>query len=429
MTPECKRWSVAVVGVALCVAYSSGIAAERGAADLESAEPSHVGLSAERLARLDAGMQRMVDEARVAGLVTILARHGKVVHVDSVGMKSVDSGAPVARDSIFRIFSMTKPIVGAAMMMLYEEGKWRLNDPVSKYIPEFAELEVYSDLNDDGSMKREALRQPMRMRHLMTHTAGLGYTLNPRHPVHQRFLDERVLDPDKPLRTMISRMARVPLLAQPGTRYVYSASIDVQGYLVELFSGQPLAEFLEERIFSPLGMVDTAFYVPLEKLDRVALQHTPADGGGLALAEGRRSRIRTTPPAGPSGGGGLYGTADDYLKFAQMMLNGGDFDGTRLLGTRTVEMMRTNHMSAAALETRGRGQGWGLGFSVVMDAAATGEPWADGSYYWLGAAGTWFWIDPVLDLTFVGMMQHAGSAIQEVHGLSRNLVYQAIVEP
>ena len=426
-----SRWKEARPGLAvllLVVALTAPTAAERGAADLETAQPSDVGLSAERLARLDAGMQRMVDDGKLAGIVTILARRGKVVHVDTVGVKNVETGSALHRDSIFRIFSMTKPIVGAAMMMLYEEGKWRINDPVSKYIPEFADLDVYIGDNADGSMKREALGRPMRMRHLMTHTAGLGYTLNPRHPVHQMFLDQRVLDPEEPLQTMITRMAAVPLLAQPGTRYVYSAAIDVQGYLVEKLSGQPLAEFLDERIFAPLGMVDTAFYVPPEKLDRVARQHMMTDGS-LALAEGRRSQVRTTPPAGPSGGGGLYGTADDYLRFAQMMLNGGELDGVRLLGTRTVEMMRTNHMSEEARQTRGPGQGWGLGFSVVMDAAAAGESLADGSYFWLGAAGTWFWIDPANDLTFVGMIQHAGAAIQEVQGLSRSLVYQSIVAP
>lgn len=240
------------------------------------------------------------------------------------------------------------------------------------------------------------------------------------------FIDQEVLDADAPLRTMIERMADVPLLAQPGTRYAYSASIDVQGYLVEVLSGQPLAEFLHQRIFEPLGMVDTGFYVPPGQVDRVAFPHRVTDDGALVVAEDARARIRTTPPVGPSGGGGLYGTADDYLRFTQMLLNGGELDGVRLLGTRTVEMMRTNHMSATALPTRGPGQGWGLGFSVVMDAAAAGEPYGDGTYYWLGAAGTWFWIDPANDLTFVGMIQHAGPEIQEVQGLSRNLVYQAL---
>ena len=420
--------TVLVTLVAVPFAQSGSVTTGGTASDaLEMARPADVGLSAERLDRLDAGMQRMVDESKLAGIVTLLARHGKIVHVDTVGVANVDTGAPIERDSIFRIFSMTKPIIGAALMMLYEEGKWRLNDPVSRHIPAFQDLQVYAGEDEDGSMKLEPLARPMRMRHLMTHTAGIGYTLNPRHPVTQMFLDVPVFDTEQPLETMIERLASVPLIAQPGTRYSYSASIDVQGYLIEKLSGKPLAEFLDERIFEPLGMVDTAFYVPPEKLDRVARQHTHDQDGHLSLATGDRSVVRTTPPAGPSGGGGLFGTADDYLRFAQMMLNGGELNGVRLLGTRTVEMMRTNHMSEEALATRGPGQGWGLGFSVIMDAAAAGEPYGDGSYYWLGITGTWFWIDPVNDLTFVGMIQHRGPAIGEVQGLSRNLVYQAIV--
>ena len=429
------RWGQLVFVVVFAVALGAAtlhvhpFAAELVlAADLEPAAPFEVGFSAERLERLEAGMHQMVNDGKLAGVITMLARHGKVVHVDTAGVKNVETGEPLERDSIFRIFSMTKPIIGAAMMMLYEEGKWRLNDPVTRYIPEFADLKVYAGENPDGSPQLENLESRMRMRHLMTHTAGFGYTLNPRNPVHRMVIDQKVFDEDAPLDTMIDRLFRIPLLAHPGTQYSYSAAIDVQGYLVEQLSGQPLDQFLRERIFEPLGMVDTAFYVPESKLNRVGLQHTMRDGE-LVLAQGGRSRIRTTPPAGPSGGGGLYGTADDYMKFAQMMLNGGELNGQRLLGTRTVEMMRTNHMSDRALPTRGNGLGWGLGFTVVIDAAAAGEPYGDGSYYWVGIAGTWFWIDPVNDLTFVGMIQHRGTAIGEVQGLSRNLTYQAIVGP
>ncbi len=429
-----KPWRIVAVVVAL-LAVAAGPAGFQGepvavvaeaARDLAVVDPAEVGIDTKRLERLDAGMQAMVDDGKLAGIVTMLARHGKVAFVDIVGVKNVDTGDPLTRNSIFPIFSMTKPIIGTAMMMLYEEGKWRLNDPVSRYIPEFADLKVYVGENADGTPTLEDLDGRMRMRHLMTHTAGLGYELNRRHPVNRMFIEKRVLDADAPLQTMIDKMATVPLLAQPGTRYAYSSAIDVQGYLVEKLSSQPLGEFLQQHIFEPLGMVDTAFYVPEEKVDRFAYGHTVQDGT-LVLQGGNEPR--TTPPVGPSGGGGLYGTADDYLRFAQMILNGGELNGIRLLAPRTVEMMQTNHMSDEALGTRGPGQGWGLGFSVIMDAAAAGEPYSDGSYYWWGIAGTWFWIDPVNDLTFVGMIQHSGRAIQEVHGLSRNLVYQAIVGP
>ena len=418
-----KPWRIVAVVVTLLTVAACVAEPER---DLAVVDPAEVGIDAERLERLDAGMQAMVDEGKLAGIVTILARHGKVAFVDTVGVKNVDTGDPLTRDSIFGIRSMTKPIIGTAMMMLYEEGKWRLNDRVSRYIPEFADLKVYGGENADGTPTLEDLDGPIRMRHLMTHTAGLGYTIDPRHAVNRMFIEKRVLDPAAPLQTMIDKMTSVPLLAQPGTRYAYSSAIDVQGYLVEKLSGQPLGEFLQQRIFEPLGMVDTAFYVPEEKVDRVASAHTVQDGTLVLQGD---NEPRTTPPVGPSGGGGLYGTADDYLRFAQMMLNGGELNGVRLLAPRAVEMMRTNHMSDEALRTRGPGQGWGLGFSVIMDAAAAGEPYGEGSYFWVGIQGTWFWIDPVNDLTFVGMIQHTGRAIQEVQGLSRNLVYQAIVGP
>ncbi len=418
----------AVVAVSTWTLSPAPSAAEAVARDLETVDPAEVGLSAERLARLDAGMQAMVDDGKLAGVVTMLARHGKIAFVDVAGVQDIESQRPMARDSIFRIFSMTKPIVGVAMMMLYEEGKWRLNDPVARYIPEFADLEVYVEEHADGSLKLEAADHQMTMRELMTHTAGLSYSLDRRHPINRMFIDQQVRDPMLPLQTMIEKLAKLPLLAQPGTRWIYSSAVDVQGYLVEKLSGQPFADFLEERIFDPLGMVDTAFYVPPSNVSRHALRHSADDNGRLVL-DSRGEPFSTSPP-GPSGGGGLFGTADDYLRFTQMLLNGGELAGRRLLAPRTVEMMRTNHMSAEAtanMSPRRRGMGFGMDFMVYMDPAAAGEPHAPGAYYWLGIDGTWFWIDPELDFTFVGMIQHQGAAQREVHGLSRNLAYQAIV--
>ena len=429
-----RHWSLlaaAVVAPAVLVvataSYVEPALAERELArDLGSVSPAEVGISAERLQRLDVGMQALVDEGTLAGVVTILARHGKVAFVDVAGVQDIESHRPMARDSIFRIFSMTKPITGVAMMMLYEEGKWRLNDPVSRYIPEFANLKVYVGDHPDGSPKVEDLDHPVTMREVMTHTAGLGYVLNPQHRVNQMFIQQRVLNPMEPLQTMIRRMAEIPLLAQPGTQWIYSSAVDVQGYLVEQLSGLPLAQFFEERIFEPLGMVDTAFYVPSAKVSRLALRHRADDNGKLTL-DSRGEPFATSPP-GPSGGGGLFGTADDYLRFAQMLLNGGELDGTLLLAPRTVEMMRTNHMSAKATANMRPGMGFGMDVMVYMDPAAAGEPHAEGAYYWIGIDGTWFWIDPVMDLSFVGMIQHEGPAIAQVQGLSRNLVYQAVVD-
>ena len=419
-----------VVGTSACQSTSAAVDTAL-ARDLGMVDPAAVGVSAERLERLDAGMQATVDDGKLAGIATMLARHGKVVHTDAVGTLDVSKSDAVELDSIFRIYSMTKPIVGVAMMMLHEEGKWQLNDPVARHIPEFRGLKVYTGQDADGKMQVENIERRGRptMRDLMKHTAGLGYVLNPRHPVNAAFLENQVLDANASLQTMIDKMVEVPLLAQPQTMWAYSAGVDVQGYLVEQLSGQPLGDFLQERIFAPLGMVDTAFYVPGEKTGRVAAMHAASRDSGLTSTYEGRGALRTEPPAGPSGGGGLYGTATDYIRFAQMLLNEGELNGVRLLSPRSIEMMRTNHLTDVEQATYRRpGQGWGLDFSVVTDGAASGESWSTGSYYWVGIAGTWFWVDPEEDLVFVGMIQHSGAAaISEVQQLSRSLVYQAIV--
>jgi CubicO group peptidase (beta-lactamase class C family) len=422
--------TVVVVGTTACQSTSAAVDAEL-ARDLGMVDPAEVGMSASRLDRLDAGMQAMVDDGKLAGVSTMLARHGKLVFTDAAGKLDITKDVPVELDSIFRIFSMTKPVVGVAMMMLHEEGKWQLNDLVSKYIPAFRDLEVYTGQDTDGNMQTEKIEPGKRitMRDLMKHTTGLGYVLNARHPVNQAVIDNQVLDTNASLQTMIDKLVQIPLLAQPQTMWAYSISVDVQGYLVEQLSGQPLAEFLHERIFEPLGMVDTGFYVPPDKAHRVGALHGQGADGVLSTSEGvAMSATLTSPPVGASGGGGLFGTAPDYIRFAQMLLNGGELNGTRLLARRSIELMRANHLTDIEQATYRRpGQGWGLDFSVVTNGAASGESWSTGSYYWVGIAGTWFWVDPELDLTFVGMIQHSGAAINEVQQLSRSLVYQAVI--
>ena len=394
--------------------------------DLEAADPAEVDASAEQLERLGADMRAFVEDGRLSGIVTMLARHGKLVFVDVAGKQDIDAGTPMARDSIFRIYSMTKPITGVAMMMLYEEGKWGLDDPASKYIPEFADLKVHVGEDPDGGPILQNAERSMTMRELMSHSGGLAYGLR-RHAVDRMYRSADVLDFDVPLQAMIDKLARLPLLAQPGTSWYYSVAVDVQGYLVEQLSGRQLDVFFKERIFDPLGMIDTAFYVPPDKLDRVPVIYTEGDDG--TLEKSRERGTRTTPPAGPSGGAGLWGTADDYLRFTQMMLNGGELDGVRLLKPESVELMRTNHLPEEALSAWRSGRGFGLDFAVVMNPSEAGSPLGAGSYYWRGAAGTWFWIDPTTDLTFVGMIQHRGSAVGEVQQLSRRLVYEAVIEP
>ncbi len=415
----CSALAIAGAGPAL--------PAPDAARDMAAATPESVGISSDRLERVNTTMKQWVDQGRLAGIVTLLTRLGKVVNATAHGRKDIRTSDPIQRDSIFRIYSMTKPVTGIAMMMLYEEGKWRLNDPVSRHIPEFSKLQVYAGENADGSPKLEDARRSMTMRELMTHTAGLGYILNTIHPVDRLYRQTAVLDSGKPLQAMVEGLARLPLQTQPGTRWVYSIAVDVQGYLVEKLSGQPLDVFFQTRIFDPLGMKDTAFQLPRDKVSRLARVHDEA-GGQLTPPNDSRRGDPTIKPAGPSGGGGLFSTAGDYARFCEMLLAGGQFNGRRLLAPRTVEMIRTNHVNAEPLKTMPPGMGWGLGFQVVMDAAAAGEPTSDGTFSWWGAAGTWFWIDPVRDLAFIGMIQtDARATALDIHGLSRSLVYQAVM--
>jgi len=415
--------------LALLAAPGGAVLDARPGRDLAVAAPESVGVSTERLKRLDAGMKGLVDDKRLAGVVTLLARKGKVVHFTAHGRKDLGLPDPLTKDSIFRIYSMTKPVTGVAMLMLYEEGKWRLDDPVARYIPEFAKLVVYVGDNPDGTPKTEPARRSMTMRELMTHTAGLAYGLVGAHPVDKLFLKANVLDPAEPLQTMIAKIAGLPLLAQPGTRWSYSSAVDVQGYLVEKLSGMSFAQFLDTRLFTPLGMKDTAFHLPAAKLGRVARMHREDDRGALVPSD--RESDPTVVPKAAFGGHGLYSTATDYARFAQMLLDGGELGGVRILAPRTVEMFRTNHVLAEPLKTMRQGQGWGLGPQVILDAAASGEPYSDGSFHWWGIGGTWFWVDPVKEVVFVGMIQYQGRALTsatQIHGYARNLAYQAVMD-
>ena len=426
MTRSFRPLGIVLIALAAAAPLAVRAKAPNGAPrDLAMASPEAEGFSPDRLHRLDAAMKKLVDDRQVAGVVTLLERHGKIVEFNAFGQRNVQDGGALQKDSIFRIYSMSKPITGAAMMMLYEEGKWRLDDPVSRYIPEFAKLKVYTGKNDDGTPKLEDARRSMTMRELMTHTGGLGYVLNPNGPVDRMIIEGHVLNDHAPLQTMIDGLAKLPLLAQPGTRWSYSIGVDVQGYLVEKFSGQSFADFLRTRIFEPLGMKDTAFYVPKEKLSRFSEVHT---GAGPALAIDANRPDPTFVPLGPSGGGGLFSTAADYARFCEMLLEGGQLNGVRLLAPRTVEMMRTNHVNPDPLKTMAPGTGWGMDFQVVTDAAAAGDSVSNGTFTWFGIAGTWFWIDPVEDLAFVGMVGHQSlQTTRPIHGLSRTLVYQAVM--
>jgi len=395
-----------------------------GAADLPTAKPESVGMSTQRLGKLKSEMQALVDRNQLPGVVTMVAKDGKVVEFDVAGKRDVESGAPLQKDSIFRIYSMSKPITGVAMMMLFEEGKWQLNDPVSKHIPEWANLKVAKVNPQNGSVTQVAPDHAMTMRELMSHSGGLTYGVFGSTPVDKMYTDVNVLDRDATLQAMVDKLAKIPLLLQPGEKWQYSVSVDVQGYLVEKLSGQPFPEFLKQRIFDPLGMKDTAFYVPPEKMNRFVSFYTYDKDRKFVPHPGVPDFSK--PPGAPSGGGGLVSTAMDYMRFCQMLLNGGELDGKRLLSPLSVQLMRSNVLPASA-RTMGPGTGFGLDFAVVEDPVAAGGYYGEGTFYWGGYAGTWFWIDPVNKLIVVGMIQHRGDGLPDVRALSRNLTYQAIV--
>ena len=394
-----------------------------GAADLGSARPESVGISSQRLGRLTSEMKSLTERGAVPGVVTMVARKGKVVHFEAAGKRELESGSPMKKDTIFRIYSMTKPITGVAMMILMEQGKWQLDDPVSKYIPEFANLQVAKVDPASGAVKSVAADHPMTMRELMSHSAGLSYGFGGT-PVDKLYAQNKVYDPAQPLQTMIERMAKVPLIFQPGERWHYSLAVDVQGYIVEKLSGQSLADFIQQHIFAPLKMVDTAFHVPTEKLDRFAEFYLRDKDGKFSK---HPNTDFTQPPVFLSGGGGLVGTASDYMRFCQMLLNGGVLDGQRILSPLSVKLMRTNMLPESA-PTYAPGVGFGLDFAVVEDPALAGGYYGEGTYFWGGFAGTWFWIDPVHELIVVGMIQQRDGDVTDFRGLSRSLTYQAIVE-
>lgn len=410
-----------------------------GKLDLSLVKPETVGFSSERLENLHAIMQQAVDQKRIAGIVTILARHGKVVDYRTYGVSDLASGKPIQKDAIFRDFSMTKPITGVAMMILYEQGKWLPSDPISKFIPAFAHLKVYGGVGADGKMILVEPDHPPTMRELMSHTAGFTYGFFGDTPVDKIYRDANLLASTN-LQDFIDKLAKIPLLYQPGKGWTYSMSMDIEGYIVEKLSGQSLPDFTRDHIFQPLGMRDAGFYVPADKRSRfVTLYRSGPDGELLAdPGASRRSGDYDVQPSMPSGGGGMVSTAEDYYRFATMMLNGGQLDGARILAPATVKLMTSNHVPAELLtgkygigyQIMRPGFGYGYNCAVVFDPPEANLSDGKGEFFWDGAAGTWFWVDPSNDIVFVGMIQRMlGPASPNLEYKSRAAVYGALVDP
>ena len=404
--------------------------------ELPTAAPGTVGVSGERLKAVDASLQKLVDEGALSGIVTLIARKGKVISTNAYGYQDLAKKLPMQKDTIFRIYSMTKPITGVAMMKLYEQGKWHPDDPLSRYIPEFANLQVYAG-EGSGGVSLEKPAHPPTVGELMTHTAGFTYGFFGATAVDKQYqADNPFAAPT--LQAFIEKLAKIPLLYQPGTQWVYSVAVDVQGHLVEKLSGKSLPEYMRQEIFEPLDMRDTAFAVPESKMPRLATVYN-VDQKTRQLTPVPHDPNVTKVPGLASGGGGLYSTARDYARFAQMLANGGTLNGVRILAPSTVALMRANHLPASLMDGRfGIGvqrmrPGFGFGYDVAVfeDPHKVGSTAGKGTYLWDGAAGTWFWIDPTNDIVFIGMVQRmvTSGGMPNVQNLSQALVHQALVNP
>jgi len=400
---------------------------------LSAAPPSEVGLSAEKIEAIDAAMQSYVDKEKLAGIVVLIAREGKIAHAGVYGQMDRENDKEMKRDAIFRIYSMSKPITSAALMTLYDEGRFQLDDPVSKYLPELGDLKVYAG-KKDGEVQLEPIERPITIRDLMRHTAGLAYGIFPASAVDAMYRDAKVLDRSQTLDEMLEKLSKLPLAAQPGAKWMYSISVDVQGKLIEKLSGKPLDEFLEERIFTPLKMADTAFYVPSEKLARMTVNYGPGSGDDkLKPIDPAATSQFATKPAFLSGGGGLVSTADDYVRFCQMMLDGGEFNGARILKPETTAMMVENQLPEKLVPiTLGplpmANMGFGLGFSVRVSLGKNDPAGSLGAYGWGGAASTQFFIAPREKLVCVAMTQFMPATQLYAQELQK-LVFQALLEP
>lgn len=402
-----------------------------------TARPETVGLSRDRLARIDDWMKRYVDAGKLPGMMTVIARHGHVVDWRSYGYRDVEAKKDVADDTIYRIYSMTKPITSVGIMMLYEQGLFQLDDPIHAFIPAFKDVQVYKS-GDAKSWDGEAANEPITFRHLLTHTSGLTYAFMQATPVDAIYRANKVeFNPGRgTLKAMVDKLAKMPLLAHPGAEWNYSNATDVLGRLIEVISGKSLPKFFEKEILGPLGMVDTAFHVPKEKVGRFAAMYEPTPEGKMKLIDAPAKSHYLKPPETPSGGGGLAGTAGDYMRFAQMLANKGELDGVRLLGRKTVEYMTSNHLPGDMAdmgqprfsETSYEGIGFGLGVSVALDpqkAQVLGSP---GEYGWGGAASTNYWHDPVEGTTALLFTQLRPSSTYPIRRELRVLVNQALID-
>ena len=411
-----RLWSLAALCFLLAVPPAQ-------AQPAPTAEPTAVGLSAERLERVSDVMRPYVEDNRVAGLMTMVYRRGEVAHFRAYGERDRQTGAPMTPNTLFRIYSMTKPITTVAALMLYEEGHFQLDDPVAEYLPAFEGVQVY-DTTAAGAPTRVPPRRPMTIQDLMRHTSGLTYGVFGNTPVDSMYRAAGVLGGDRTLAATVDTLATLPLLHQPGTQWHYSVSTDVLGRLVEVVSGQSLDTFFRTRIFEPLGMDDTMFEVPAGEMDRFATNYAMGEGGTLVARDRRGDSDFAAPVTFLSGGGGLVSTMDDYLRFARLLLGDGAVDGTRLLSPKTVALMTQNHLDG----THEPGWGFGLGVQVATDLPAASTLGSEGMYGWSGLANTFFFVDPQEELIGMVWTQFVPNGRYPIGEQFRVGVYQSIVD-
>ena len=399
--------------------------------------PEDVGLSSAQLGRVRGWAERLVESGKLAGVTTMVARRGRVAHLHSCGLANREAGQAMAPDTIVRIYSMTKPLTSVAVMMLYEQGHFQLDDPVSQFLPCFTTMRVAAG-GQRGKIDTVPAARPITIRDLLTHTSGLTYGFMQSTLVDARYRDEGIdfQTADCTLGELVERAAALPLLAQPGAEWNYSIATDVLGHLVAVVSGEPFGDFLQHRVIEPLGMADTGFHVPAQKHARFAANYGPSSTGGLTLLDDPANSRYLAPRSICSGGGGLVSTAADYMRFCQFILGRGELDGVRLLGRKTVELMTSNHlrgdMAAMGMprfsESSYEGVGFGLGFSVMLDPARAQIVGTPGEVAWGGAASTAFWVDPAEELAVVLLTQLTPSSTYPIRRELRVLTYAAIVD-
>jgi CubicO group peptidase (beta-lactamase class C family) len=404
---------------------------------MEHKRPESAGFSPQRLARIRPAMQRYIDEGLFAGILTMIARKGEIVHCESVGMRNLEAGKPIQENTIFRIYSMSKLITSVAALILYEEGLFCLHDPVDAFLPEFKDIQV-AEKDTNGQWQLVPPARPITIRSLLTHTSGLSYGADPDH-LADKTLNETIAPlwsgrGEYALRDFVRGVAASPLHHQPGEIFHYSVSTDVLGRLVEVVSGMPFGEFLRKRIFEPLHMQDTSFYVPVEKVERFACMYGPLKENDV-VAPGKLKNIDPIPESAflypdrmQGGGGGLVSTAPDYLRFCQMLLNHGELDGELILGRKTVDLMRMNHLPEGRyMDEDLKAQGFGLGGYVLLHPERHTANGSVGNFGWGGAANTFFWIDFVEEMIPIIMIQYQPFMPFPIEDMYKNLVYQALV--